>query len=301
MNLIVSAISQGILWSIVSFGLFISFRVLKIADMTTEGSYPLGAAVCASCIHMGMHPIVAMCFAVLAGMLAGALTGFFITICKIPSLLSGILSMTALLSINLRVMQKPNLSLFRYNTIFDSMGLSSSNPYFNTIFVGVLLSGLLIFLLIWFFSTELGQSLIATGDNKKMALAMGISTNKFTLLGLVLSNAMIALAGAVLAQNNGYADVNSGFGVIVIGLVAIIIGEIVFGKTSFGLRLLYTVFGAIIYRLLLLVVLKIEWIHANDFKLISALLIALLLSFPKIRRNLKRREELKCLLSKLRI
>lgn len=293
MNLIISAIAQGLLWSIVSLGLFISFRVLNVADMTTEGSYPLGAAVCVTLIQAGLNPFLALIISVFAGMMAGAVTGFFITICKIPSLLAGILTMTALLSVNLRVMKRPNLSLLNYNTIFDIAVITKVSKYLNIIFVAVIILAFLIATIFWFFSTELGQALIATGDNKKMAISMGVSTDKMTVLGLMLANGMIALAGAILSQNNGYADINSGLGVIVIGLVAIIIGEIVFGKSTFLMRLVYTVFGAIIYRLLLLMVLKINLIDANDFKMISALLIAILLSLPRIKTILKARREQK--------
>lgn len=293
MNLIISAIAQGLLWSIVSLGLFISFRVLNVADMTTEGSYPLGAAVCVTLIQAGLNPFLALIISVFAGMMAGAVTGFFITICKIPSLLAGILTMTALLSVNLRVMKRPNLSLLNYNTIFDIAVITKVSKYLNIIFVAIIILIFLIATIFWFFSTELGQALIATGDNKKMAISMGVSTDKMTVLGLMLANGMIALAGAILSQNNGYADVNSGLGVIVIGLVAIIIGEIVFGKSTFLMRLVYTVFGAIIYRLLLLMVLKINLIDANDFKMISALLIAILLSLPRIKTMIKVRREQK--------
>lgn len=288
MNLVVSAIAQGILWSIVSLGLFISFRILNVADMTTEGSYPLGAAVCVISIHLGVSPILAIFFSILAGMLAGAITGFFITVCRIPSLLAGILTMTALISINLRVMKRPNLSLLSYETIFDLQKLIIDSKYLNTIFIGFLIILILIMLMYLFFKTEIGQALIATGDNKKMAVTMGICTDKMIVLGLMLANGIVALAGAILAQNNGYADINSGLGVIVIGLVAIIIGEIIFGRSTFLMRLIYTVFGAIIYRLLLLVVLKINFIDANDFKMISALLIALLLSLPTIKAKIRK-------------
>lgn len=288
MNLVVSAIAQGILWSIVSLGLFISFRILNVADMTTEGSYPLGAAVCVISIHLGINPILAIFFSILAGMLVGAITGFFITVCRIPSLLAGILTMTALISINLRVMKRPNLSLLNYKTMFDLQKNILGSKYLNTIFIGFLVILILIILMYLFFKTEIGQALIATGDNKKMAITMGINTDKMTILGLMLANGIVALAGAILAQNNGYADINSGLGVIVIGLVAIIIGEIIFGRSTFLMRLVYTVFGAIIYRLLLLVVLKINFIDANDFKMISALLIALLLSLPTIKAKIRK-------------
>ncbi len=284
MDLIISAISQGILWSLLSLGLFISFRILNIADMTTEGAYPLGAAVCVSLIQTGMSPILAIFIAMLAGALAGALTSIFINICKIPSLLAGILTMTALLSVNLRVMGRPNLSLLNHKTIFDIFSSVSLPPYFDSIIVGIIIVSLVIFFMHFFFNTELGQALIATGDNSKMASSLGISTKKMTLLGLMLSNSIVALTGAILSQNNGYADVNSGLGVIVVALAAIIIGEVIFGDVNFLTRLVCIILGSIIYRLLLVFVLKLNIIEANDFKIISALLIALFLSVPELKK-----------------
>lgn len=284
MDLIVSAISQGILWSLLSLGLFISFRILNIADMTTEGAYPLGAAVCVSLIQTGMSPILAIFIAMLAGALAGALTSIFINICKIPSLLAGILTMTALLSVNLRVMGRPNLSLLNHKTIFDIFSSVSLPPYFDSIIVGIIIVSLVIFFMHFFFNTELGQALIATGDNPKMASSLGISTKKMTLLGLMLSNSIVAITGAILSQNNGYADVNSGLGVIVVALAAIIIGEVIFGDVNFLTRLICIILGSIIYRLLLVFVLKLNIIEANDFKIISALLIALFLSVPELKK-----------------
>ena len=284
MDLIVSAISQGILWSLLSLGLFISFRILNIADMTTEGAYPLGAAVGVSLIQAGMSPILAIFIAMLAGALAGALTSIFINICKIPSLLAGILTMTALLSVNLRVMGRPNLSLLNHKTIFDIFSSVSLPPYFDSIIVGIIIVSLVIFFMHFFFNTELGQALIATGDNPKMASSLGISTKKMTLLGLMLSNSIVALTGAILSQNNGYADVNSGLGVIVVALAAIIIGEVIFGDVNFLTRLICIILGSIIYRLLLVFVLKLNIIEANDFKIISALLIALFLSVPELKK-----------------
>lgn len=284
MDLIISAISQGILWSLLSLGLFISFRILNIADMTTEGAYPLGAAVCVSLIQTGMSPILAIFIAMLAGALAGALTSIFINICKIPSLLAGILTMTALLSVNLRVMGRPNLSLLNHKTIFDIFSSVSLPPYFDSIIVGIIIVSLVIFFMHFFFNTELGQALIATGDNPKMASSLGISTKKMTLLGLMLSNSIVALTGAILSQNNGYADVNSGLGVIVVALAAIIIGEVIFGDVNFLTRLVCIILGSIIYRLLLVFVLKLNIIEANDFKIISALLIALFLSIPELKK-----------------
>ena len=290
MDLIISAISQGMLWGILSLGLFISFRVLNIADMTTEGAYPLGAAVCVICIHNGINPIIATLISILAGMIAGLVTGFLITVCKIPSLLAGILTMTALLSVNLRIMGRPNLSLINKETIFSKLQNLNLPSQYDTVLVGFRLSCLIIGAMSLFFATELGQSLIATGDNEKIATALGISTKTMTILGLMLANGIISLAGAILAQNNGYSDVNSGIGVIVVALAAIIIGEVVFKDISFTMRLACVIFGAIIYRLLLVGVLKLNIIGANDFKLVSALVIALFLTLPQLKLKAKRKD-----------
>ena len=284
MDLIVSAISQGLLWSLLSLGLFISFRILNIADMTTEGVYPLGAAVCVTLIQQGMSPLSATIIAMIVGSLAGLATAIFINIVKIPSLLAGILTMTALLSVNLRVMGRPNLSLLNQKTIFDNFEKLNLPPYFDIIILGLIIISIIISLMYIFFNTELGQALIATGDNPKMAVSLGISTKKMITLGLMLSNSMVALTGAILSQHNGYADVNSGLGVIVVALAAIIIGEVIFGDVNFVTRLVCIVFGSIIYRLLLVTVLKLNFIQANDFKIVSALLIAIFLAIPELKK-----------------
>ena len=284
MDLIVSAISQGLLWSLLSLGLFISFRILNIADMTTEGVYPLGAAVCVTLIQQGMSPLSATIIAMIVGSLAGLATAIFINIFKIPSLLAGILTMTALLSVNLRVMGRPNLSLLNQKTIFDNFEKLNLPPYFDIIILGLIIISVIISLMYIFFNTELGQALIATGDNPKMAVSLGISTKKMITLGLMLSNSMVALTGAILSQHNGYADVNSGLGVIVVALAAIIIGEVIFGDVNFVTRLVCIVFGSIIYRLLLVTVLKLNFIQANDFKIVSALLIAIFLAIPELKK-----------------
>ena len=284
MDLIVSAISQGLLWSLLSLGLFISFRILNIADMTTEGVYPLGAAVCVTLIQQGMSPLSATIIAMIVGSLAGLATAIFINIFKIPSLLAGILTMTALLSVNLRVMGRPNLSLLNQKTIFDNFEKLNLPPYFDIIILGLIIISIIISLMYIFFNTELGQALIATGDNPKMAVSLGISTKKMITLGLMLSNSMVALTGSILSQHNGYADVNSGLGVIVVALAAIIIGEVIFGDVNFVTRLVCIVFGSIIYRLLLVTVLKLNFIQANDFKIVSALLIAIFLAIPELKK-----------------
>lgn len=280
MPLIISAITQGLFWSLLSLGLFISFRILNIADMTTEGSYPLGAAFSVMLIHAGINPLISIIISIFIGMISGLFTAILITKIKIPSLLSGILTMSALFSINLHIMKRPNLSLINKSTIFEYFKLYQ----FSDMFIGLIFASILIIFMYIFFQTELGLSIIATGDNEKMAKSFGISTNNMIILGLMLSNGIAALSGAVLAQYNGYADVNSGLGVIVIALVGIIIGEVVFGKASFLNRLIYTVFGSIIYRILLVIVLKFNIVSPNDFKLISAIIIAFLLYLPQIKK-----------------
>lgn len=283
MDLVISAISQGILWGILSLGLFISFRILNIADMTTEGSFPLGAATCVMCIQHGVHPLLATFIAMFVGALAGYVTGFLITLCKLPSLLAGILTMTGLLSVNLRIMGRPNLSLLNYKTIFSFLEGMELPKYFDIILIGIVFVGILIAAMYVFFVTEIGQALIATGDNEKMAISLGINTNRMMVFGLMLSNALIAMAGAVLAQNNGYADVNSGLGTIVIALAAIIIGEVIFADESFVGRLVSIIFGSIIYRLLQASILRLNIFDPNDFKLLSAALIAIFLTIPQIK------------------
>lgn len=284
MSLILSSICQGILFGILSIGLFISFRILNIADMTTEGSFVLGASVCVSLIRLGVDPFTSCIIAFFMGSLAGLVTGILISYCKIPSLLAGILTMTALISINLRIMNSPNLNLLNYKTIFDYIHLKNE---FNIIFIAIILNILIILCIYKFFKTEIGQAIIATGDNEKMAKSLGISTNNMTIFALMISNAIISFSGAIISQYNGFSDVNSGIGIIVVALSAIIIGEILFENLSFLKRLISIIYGSIIYRLILLLVLHLKIIKANDFKLISACLIVVFLSFPKIKENIR--------------
>lgn len=284
MSLILSSICQGVLFGILSIGLFISFRILNIADMTTEGSFVLGASVCVSLIRVGVDPFTSCIIAFFMGSLAGLVTGILISYCKIPSLLAGILTMTALISINLRIMNSPNLNLLNYKTIFDYIHLKNE---FNIIFIAIILNILIILCIYKFFKTEIGQAIIATGDNEKMAKSLGISTNNMTIFALMISNAIISFSGAIISQYNGFSDVNSGIGIIVVALSAIIIGEILFENLSFLKRLISIIYGSIIYRLILLLVLHLKIIKANDFKLISACLIVVFLSFPKIKENIR--------------
>lgn len=285
MNLIVTATSQGLLWGIMALGIFITFRILDLPDMTAEGSFPLGAAVCVKLIIMGIHPIVATLIAFVTGMLAGAVTGILITKFNIPGLLAGILTMTGLYSINLRVMGRANLSLLGKSTIDNLLQKFKLPSQFDTIFIGLFIAVFVISALVLFFRTELGQALIATGDNEIMARSLGISTNKTKILGLMLSNGLIAFAGALIAQDDGYADISKGVGTIVIGLASVIIGEVVFGNLYFKNRLVCVILGSIIYRLIIMFVLFIG-LESNDLKLISAFILAICLAMPSLRTKL---------------
>lgn len=285
MDLITTATAQGLLWGIMALGIFITYRILDLPDLTAEGSFPLGAAVCARLILAGFHPLMATLVAFLVGALAGSITGLLITKVKIPGLLAGILTMTALYSINLRIMNRANLSLLGKTKLTDLFNSFSFPSQFDTIFMGLIFVTLMILSLFLFFQTEFGQAIIATGDNEKMARSLGISTDQTKIIGLMLSNGIIAGAGALIAQDNGYADISMGIGTIVIGLASVIIGEVIFGNLSFVNRLICVILGAIIYRLIIMFVLLIG-LQPNDLKLISAFILAIFLALPSIKQKL---------------
>ncbi|MFO8069558.1 MAG: ABC transporter permease [Alkalibacterium sp.] len=290
MALLLSSISQGLLWSIMAIGVYITFRILNVADLTTEGSFPLGAAVSTSLIVNGMAPWLSVLIALLGGMAAGFISGFLYTKWKIPALLSGIITMTGLYSINLRIMGQANISLLGEGTLIrtvETFGLSKTNA---VLLVGSIAVGIVIFLLHLFFHTEVGLAIRSTGDNNEMSEANGIRTNVMKVIGYMLSNGMIAASGALLAQNNGYADISMGIGTIVIGLASIIIGEVFFRNLSIAKRLLTVVLGSVIYRLLILIVLEMN-VDPQDLKLFSAILLALALRLPAIQERLPKRNK----------
>lgn len=282
MNIIVSTIGQGLIWAILGLGLFITFRILNFADMSVEGTFPLGAATAVALIHQGINPYLAMLAAFLTGSLAGMVTGLLYTKGNIPILLAGILTMTAIFSINLRILNGSNLSLLNQHTLLNSGIMKSLPPYFNTVLTGLLVIIILIGLLIYFLQSEFGQAFIATGDNPIMARSLGIKTDAMIILGLMLSNGLIAFGGALVAQNNGFADVNMGIGIIVIALASIIIGEVAFGNLNLNNRLVAIVVGSIMYRFVLLFVMQLGF-AANDLNLLSAIVLALALLSPKFR------------------
>ena len=286
------AAAQGILWGLMAIGVYITFRVLDIADLTVDGSLGTGGAVLVMCATSGMNIYLSMVMAFLAGCLAGLATGIFHTVFGIPAILSGILTQLALYSINLRILDnKANqtISVMNYDLVVSLRNITQS------IIVGLVIVLVFIALLYWFFGTELGHSIRATGCNQAMARANGINTNVNKIIGLVLSNGIVALAGALISQYQGFADVNMGWGAIVIGLAAVIIGEVVLGKIfkNFALKLLACVFGGVVYYIVITFVLRLG-LNANDLKLFSAIVVALFLGVPywkskiaskKVKRN----------------
>lgn len=279
MSMIVSSIGQGLLWGILGIALFLTFRILNFPDMTVEGSFPLGAASAVTLITHGVDPLLASLAAFVVGAFAGGITGLLYTKGKIPILLAGILVMTACLSINLRIMGSANVSLLGKKTIFSP--LAGLPKYFDAIFIGLTIIVVVTLVIIYFLQSELGQAFIVTGDNPTMAQSIGIRTDRMTNMGLMVSNGLIAFGGAVIAQNNGYADINMGIGIIVIALASIIIGEVVFGELTMNQRLLAITLGSIIYRFVLLIVLQLGF-STNDLNLISAILLAICLMAPRL-------------------
>ncbi|MDC2806820.1 ABC transporter permease [Leuconostoc suionicum] len=285
MSMIVSSIGQGLLWAVLGVALFLTFRILNFPDMTVEGSFPLGASTAVTMIAHGIDPFIATIAAFLVGTIAGLITGLLYTKGKIPILLSGILVMTATLSINLRIMGSANISLLNQKSIFSIKILQHLPKYFDSVFLGLVIIAVITAGLIFFLQTELGQAFIATGDNPNMAQSIGIQTDRMTIMGLMLSNGLIAFGGAVIAQNNGYADINMGIGIIVIALASIIIGEVVFGELTLNERLVAVIVGSILYRLVLLAVLRLGF-STNDINLISALVLAVAMILPQLRHAL---------------
>ena len=288
-NSLPGSVGQGLAWGIMALGVYITYRVLDISDLTVDGSLATGGAVCAVAISMGVNPWVALLLAVLAGMTAGLVTGLFHTFCGIPAILSGILTQLALYSINLRIMAIGSnsstkatiaLSVDNHELLLSSRfvrELSLRNPLILLALAVIVVIGLLY----WFFGTELGCSLRATGANQNMARAQGINTDSGKVLALVIANGLVALSGALLAQYQGSATVDMGRGAIVIGLAAVIIGEVVFDKVfiNFALKLLAAVIGAIIYYVVITLVLRLG-LESTDLKLLTALVVALFLTVP---------------------
>ena len=300
LNMLLGAVSQGLLWGVMAMGVWITYRVLNYADLTAEGSFTLGAAVAARLITSGaFDPLTSTLIAIAAGIMAGAATGFLHTVLGVPPLLSGILSMTGLYSVNLRVMGMANIPLMLGTEtlmtwassffgladlgVLERFGMAERN--ISSIIVGFIFVFIVILLLKLFFNTEIGYVLRATGDNEAMVKAQGVNTKKMKLLGLMLGNACVALSGALVFQFQGFADIGMGVGTIVIGLASVIIGEVIFNDKNSHRALIAVVLGSILYRIIIAFVLG-RGIHPNDFRLISAMMLALALSMPIIRNKL---------------
>jgi len=282
LQIIMGAISLGLLWAVMTIGVYITYRILNIADLTVEGSIAMGAAIAAQAITSGINPYAATALALLGGMAAGLVTGLLHTQLKIPALLSGILTMIALYSINLRIMGKANVSLLKMDTVytaFENLGLSRNNA---VIVLGLICVIAVISILYWFFGTEIGCAIRATGNNPNMVRAQGINTDVTMILGLIISNGLVALSGGLIAQSQSFSDVQMGTGSIVIGLASVIIGEVLFGKKNFYSRLVSLALGAITYRIIIALVLKMG-MPANDLKLFTAITVAVALSLPTIK------------------
>lgn len=280
------AVSQGLLWSVLAIGVYITYRILDFADLTTEGSFPLGAAVAAKYILAGWNPIVATLAATCTGMLAGLITGLLHTKLKIPGLLSGILVMTGLYSVNLKIMGKANLTLLKKDTIITMVTNSGISKAMAVFLVGAVAATIVILLLWLFFSTEIGFAVRATGDNPKMIRSLGVNTDRMVILGLVISNALIALSGGLIAQYNGYGDVGMGTGTIVIGLASVIIGEVIFGRTSILRSLISVVLGSVLYRIIIAYILDKNLMESTDLKLLSSILLAVCLTLPIVKEKI---------------
>ena len=283
LDLLVPTTAQGLLWAVMALGVYITYRVLDIADLTVEGSFPLGAAVAASMLSAGYGPIPSFLVAALAGMVAGVVTALLHTKMKIPALLAGILTMIALYSVNLRVMGKANLSLLGTDTTFSIIRkMLSLNSAYTTLVVGLLATVLVAVFIYWFFGTEIGAAIRATGFNQQMIRAQGVDTDVTIMIGLLLSNALVAISGALVAQSNGFADVGMGTGTIVIGLASVIIGEVLFGTRSFKNSIISVILGSVVYRIVIAVVLQMG-MPPNDLKLFTSILVAFALAMPLIK------------------
>jgi len=298
-NALPGAITQGLIWGIMAMGVFITYKILNFSDLTVDGSFCTGAAVCVMMMISGCNVWIALLGAVIVGMLAGLVTGFFHTKCGIPAILSGILTQLGLWSVNLAIMgMKSNqaLNVNEYQLLVSLRYLADvakgTRPfYMHPIIVIALFTAAIVAILYWFFGTELGASIRATGANENMARAQGINTNSNKVLGLMIANGLVALSGALLSQYQGFVESKMGTGAIVIGLAAIIIGEVSFGKIfkNFGLRLLAVSLGSVIYYVVIQAVISLMDINSNYLKLISALIVALFLAVPYWKEKHTRR------------
>lgn len=288
------AVAQGVLWGIMVLGVYITYRLMDIADLTVDGSFALGACVCAVLVvNKQVDPVVALLVSAMAGLAAGAVTGILHTVFEIPAILAGILTQISLWSINLRLMGgKSNIPLLKVETLISKFvkmtGLTQSQA---SMIIGIIAAIIIIAFLYWFFGTEIGSAMRATGNNEDMVRALGVNTKMTKLLALTLSNGLVGLSGALVCQSQKYGDINLGTGAIVIGLASIVIGEVLMGRlTSFYWKLTSVVVGSVTYFVIRALVLRMG-LDANDMKLLSAIIVALALSFPVVLSKFRLRKE----------
>ena len=273
------ATAQGLVWGVMALGVYVTYKLLDIADLTVDSSLCTGGATSAVLILMGMHPLLSLVFAVFAGMLAGLVTGFLHTRLRIPAILAGILTQLGLYSINLRIMGKSSVALLRQPVVISLGNIPMA------LLIGVLVAAAVVAVMYWFFGTELGCAIRATGNNRKMVRAQGVNTDTMKIIGLVLSNGLVGLAGGLLAQYQGSANINMGRGAIVIGLASVIIGEVIFGaRFNFASQLGSIVAGSVIYQIVIAFVLQLG-LSTEDLKLFSAVTVALALSVPALQKK----------------
>lgn len=284
------AVSQGILWGIMVLGVYITFRILDIADLTVDGSFALGGCICAMLmLDKGMNPVLALLCATLAGAAAGAVTGILHTVFEIPAILAGILTQISLWSINLRLMgQKSNIPLMNTDSIFSGIVKATGmRQSMASMIVGIVIAALVIWLMYWFFGTEIGAALRSTGDNEEMIRALGVNVKLMKVLALAISNGLVGMSGALVCQSTKVGDIQMGTGAIVIGLAAIVIGEVLFGKNrAFGTKLTSVVIGSVVYFVIRALVLRMG-MNPNDMKMISAIIVILALCTPVMSEKWK--------------
>lgn len=284
------AIEHGLVFSLMALGVFLTFRALDFPDLSVDGSLPLGAAVSALLITKGVDPYISVAAAALAGFGAGAITALLNTKLKILNLLAGILTMIGLYSINLRVMGMPNIPLLGYETVFTPLENMGISPQMGAIGLFAVFTFLICVFLVWFFHTDIGLALRATGDNMKMVKAQGVNTDRMIFFGVALSNSFVAMSGALVAQSLGFADVNMGIGTVVAGLASVIVGEAVLSSSTVLKAVIGVVLGSMIYRLAVAFALSVELgpvkLSPGDLNLITAIIVVIALTFPGIRKKL---------------
>ncbi len=283
------AIEQGLVYGIMVVGVYLTFRILDFPDLTVDGSLPLGASISAVAISNGINPYLSLLLAMAGGFAAGTVTAVLNTKFKILHLLASILTMIALYSINIRIMSGPNVTLLGADTVFDAAIALGVPPQYSGIVIFGLFAILVVSLMIWFLSTELGQALLATGDNPQMITSLGVNTHTIIILGVGLSNGLVAFSGALVAQNQGAADVGMGIGTIVAGLASVIIGETIFGDRTIGRAFVAALLGSILYRLAIALALGLEFgdfkFNPSDLNLITAILVIGALITPHIKKR----------------